>query len=353
MSKQRYFLGGTSPEGFKSKFIDLIKDPKYYTYVLKGGPGTGKSTLMKKIAEEFEGCNISVFYCSSDTRSLDAVVIEDKGVIVVDGTAPHVFETIYPAAFQDLINLGDCWNRKEIEKHKDALRYTFDENQKYHARTKCYVEALSSLNDDIYAIGESCLEKKKLSSYIGRLMKKLLPKAEINSDGKLQFRQLSAFTADGYMTMPVGDDYSVYFIKDDLFCGGDFFLRSLADNFTRKGYTVSISECTMLHSFTYEHLIVDELKLAFLTGNFFNKLYLESASIINFARFYDKSSLTDKKQRLLFDKKASLELADEAAVSLSTALDIHDEMEKFYINAINFDMLNEKTEKLIAEIKEK
>ena len=109
----------------------------------------------------------------------------------------------------------------------------------------------------------------------------------------------------------------------------------------------------MLHSFTYEHMIVEELKLAFLTGNFFNKLYLESASVINFARFYDKSSLTDKKQRLLFDKKASLELADEAAVSLSTALDIHDEMEKFYINAISFDMLNEKTEKLIAEIKEK
>ena len=48
MTKQIYFLGGTSPSGFQSKFLEQIKAPGFYTYILKGGPGTGKSTLMKK-----------------------------------------------------------------------------------------------------------------------------------------------------------------------------------------------------------------------------------------------------------------------------------------------------------------
>ena len=53
MNTKVYFLGGTSPTGFRSKFIEQIKKPGYYTYILKGGPGTGKSTLMKKVAEAF------------------------------------------------------------------------------------------------------------------------------------------------------------------------------------------------------------------------------------------------------------------------------------------------------------
>ena len=42
-----YFLGSTSPDGFKTSFSDIINDDKFYTYILKGGPGTGKSTLMR------------------------------------------------------------------------------------------------------------------------------------------------------------------------------------------------------------------------------------------------------------------------------------------------------------------
>ena len=48
-----FFLGSSGPSGFKTDFGKIINKPEYYTYILKGGPGTGKSTLMKKIAS---GC---------------------------------------------------------------------------------------------------------------------------------------------------------------------------------------------------------------------------------------------------------------------------------------------------------
>ena len=351
MNTKVYFLGGTSPTGFRSKFIEQIKKPGYYTYILKGGPGTGKSTLMKKVAEAFKDSPMSVYYCSSDIRSLDAVVIEDKGIIVVDGTAPHVFEALYPAVSQEIINLGEFWDKDKMKEHKDAVRYCFDENQKYHNRVRCYAEAFASLNTDIYTLAEDCLNKDKLASYIKRLTKKLIPKAMPDGTGKIEFKQLSAFTTENYMTHPISGEYSKYFIKDDLFAGGDYFLKSIAEIFINNGYDVTVSECTMLHNSTFEHLIVEQLGLVFITGNFFNGLVPENENIINFSRFYDKEMYSNKKQRINFDKKASLELAQEASVCLKTALDIHDELEKFYINAIDFESLNHFTAEFIESLK--
>ncbi|MGN0613632.1 MAG: hypothetical protein ACI4JB_06985 [Porcipelethomonas sp.] len=351
MSRQEYFLGGTSPSGFHSKFKDQINKPVYYTYILKGGPGTGKSTLMKKVAESFSDSPLSVYRCSSDINSLDAVVIEDKKIIVCDGTAPHVFEADYPGVSQEIINLGSFWKKEKLLEHRDTIRYCTDENLKYHSSVRRYIGAVSSLNSEIYCHAEESLDKLKLSAYIGRLSKKLMPKVRESKKGSKEFRQLSAFTTENYKTLPVNGGYSKYFIKDDYFAGGDFFLKNLAKVFTENGYDVIISECTMLNAPTFEHMICEDLGLVFTTGNFFNGLVPETENIINFSRFYNKSRLSAKKQRMTFDKKASLELSKEAADCLQTALDIHNELEKNYINAIDFESLDKMTADFIEQLK--
>lgn len=350
MSKQEYFLGGVSPDGFHSQFIQQINKPGYYTYILKGGPGTGKSTLMKKVAENFSNSKISVYRCSSDINSLDAVVIEDKKIIVVDGTAPHVFEASYPGVSQEIINLGSFWDKSKFSGHEDTVHYCTDENLKCHKRVRRYIEAIASLNTDIYHHAEESLDKLKLSAYINRLAKKLIPKNTPHGEGKREFRQLSAFTTENYKTLPVSGDYSKYYIRDDCFAGSDYFIKGLADIFTSNGYDVIISECYMLHHTVYEHLICEQLGLLFTTGNFFNALTADTDSIINFARFYDRDKYSMKKQRINFDKKASLELAGEAADTLNAALKIHDELEKYYINALDFKRLDKMTSDFIKKL---
>ena len=89
-----YFMGANTPFEFISKFDDLY-DPinGFKVYILKGGPGTGKSGLMKAIASHFEedGKCVHRIFCSSDPSSLDAVLVEDKKICILDGTAPHVW----------------------------------------------------------------------------------------------------------------------------------------------------------------------------------------------------------------------------------------------------------------------
>ena len=53
LSKTEFFLGGISLNGFKTHFDEEIKKPYNFTYILKGGAGTGKSTLMKSVAKIF------------------------------------------------------------------------------------------------------------------------------------------------------------------------------------------------------------------------------------------------------------------------------------------------------------
>ncbi len=351
-NKQLYFLGSTSPIGFQSKFSHLINKHNYYTYILKGGPGTGKSTLMNKVASEFDDKDIELFYCSSDISSLDAVIIKDLKTIIVDGTAPHVFDPTYPAVSQEIINLGEFWDSDKLLPHKDAIIYCTDENLKCHSRAKRYVRAFAALNSNIYSIANSCINTNKLDNFINRLVQKTFPKGD-KKHCEIEFRQLSAFTAKGYLTQPIPDDYKIYTLNDDCFAGSDYFLKSISDIALNRGLNIIISECPALSSNTYEHMIIPELKLAFISCNFFNKLKLDGEKAINFNRFYDKETLYSKKQKIAFDKKACLELASEASSAITTAGDIHDKLEEYYIRSINFDDLTIATQKLIDSIKDK
>ena len=88
----RYFLGANSPSGFYSLYDQLISpEEARAVYILKGGPGCGKSTLMRRVAAQAEEAGLDTEYilCSGDPDSLDAVVLPAKGVAIVDGTAPQ------------------------------------------------------------------------------------------------------------------------------------------------------------------------------------------------------------------------------------------------------------------------
>ena len=88
----RFFLGANTPQGFVSRFDQLADaDDGWREYVIKGGPGCGKSTMMKKIVEALEDNNpdMEIIHCSSDVDSLDAVIVPALKLSIADGTLPH------------------------------------------------------------------------------------------------------------------------------------------------------------------------------------------------------------------------------------------------------------------------
>lgn len=87
-----FFPGGNTSKGFYSFYHYMIPHDATRIFCIKGGPGVGKSTLMRRIGETMleHGYDVEYHCCSSDNGSLDGVHIPSIGVALLDGTAPHV-----------------------------------------------------------------------------------------------------------------------------------------------------------------------------------------------------------------------------------------------------------------------
>lgn len=117
------FPGGNTWQGFYSFYEYIIKEDAARKYVIKGGPGVGKSTFMKKTGDYFagKGFNIEYHWCSSDNDSLDAVVLSDHQIALVDGTAPHVVDPRHPGAVDEIINLGEFWDEDLLRSERGKI----------------------------------------------------------------------------------------------------------------------------------------------------------------------------------------------------------------------------------------
>ena len=124
MQAIHYFPGGNTAEGFCSHFGDILPAPvQRRMFYLKGGPGVGKSTLMRRVGEAAEkaGLEVEYFHCSSDPDSLDAVCLPQKGAALMDGTAPHVYDPVAPGARDTLVGLGDFLDEAALRSHIEDI----------------------------------------------------------------------------------------------------------------------------------------------------------------------------------------------------------------------------------------
>lgn len=346
MSNVTYFLGCPTPEGFETRFGEEIKSGGFFTYIIKGGPGTGKSSLMKRVAASLSDIDAAeLYYCSSDPDSLDAVLFRKLGVIFVDGTAPHVFEPIYPGARQKLLDLGEFWNQEILKGHAENVIKYSDENSKLHERVRRYLGAVCDLNGDTASIGESAMLSKKLESYSKRLAAKLFPKTG-RPVGKISLKQITSITPKGVITQTGAfDGCKIFTVSDPYFAVADSLLKNLSALATKAGYDVIASKNVFRRGCVYEHIVVPELKLAFLSD-------AADGVSINALRFYDRELLRARRRRLSFNSGLRKELVAAASETLSEAKAVHDELEKCYISAMDFDAVGRLTESLCRDLSE-
>ena len=146
---KKYFPGANTGHGFVSHFSGIVPpwEKPHYTYILKGGPGVGKNTLMKKILclARANGLTAEEFRCASDPGSLDAVRIPERGLIFLDGTSPHSIDPVMPGIEAEIVDLGHFVHREAFSRKKGELQLLFEENKTHYSEAYACLSAAAAL----------------------------------------------------------------------------------------------------------------------------------------------------------------------------------------------------------------
>ncbi|KHF29822.1 hypothetical protein CM49_06520 [Paenibacillus sp. P1XP2] len=86
----RRFLGAATWQGALDYVPNLTENLRTRIFV-KGRPGSGKSTMFKKLAKEAEarGIDTEIYHCGFDPNSLDMLIFPELSLAIFDSTAPH------------------------------------------------------------------------------------------------------------------------------------------------------------------------------------------------------------------------------------------------------------------------
>lgn len=347
----QFFLGANSASGFSSlydQWVDQAKMQAFYT--IKGGAGCGKSTLMRRVADELEEAGYSVEYirCSGDPDSLDGVYFPEKGAALMDGTSPHVMDPAYTGATGHYVDLGAGYDRTALFAMREEIVAA---TQAYRA---CYPEAYRCIRGAVESrrrgstplhTEETLAKAEKRAS--GILAREL--KTTRTQPGKRIPRFLGGPTCLGRVLLE--DTVSAlcergYEIRDDCALSG-FLLHALEREFLAGGYDVIACLCPEQPN-RLEHLLIPEKSLAFVTGPMKKK---QDFRTIRTESLVEQSAWQEGRSFLRLSNRVAEELMAEGMSHLARAKACHDVLEELYHPHVDFSYGEEQTEKILEEIR--
>ena len=337
---KKYFLASNSAEGFVPYF-DTSYNPfdGWKAYIIKGGPGTGKSTFMKRLVNEAitKGYDPEICPCSSDPDSLDAVVIPKLKMVVMDGTAPHTVDPKYAGAVENILNFGEFWDSDRLGSKTDEIIAVTNKNKALHKIASLYLLTSGNLLKDNISAQQQATNFPKLEGYTKKLCKKY-----IKETGKKRYeniRFLSGVSPKGMVSF--GDTILKYtenliVFKDNYGGVSHEILKEIRKFALDRNFEIITFKNAFLPQYI-DHIVIPELNIAFVTENDYTTFETD-ARRVHFERFVDVSRL--KSKRLKYNKKTFKELLGYATQTLKEAKKVHDDLEKLYIGAMDYDRLN-------------
>lgn len=349
-----YFLGANSPEGFYSLYSELIS-PKTARaiYLLKGGPGCGKSTLMRKVAQaaQQDGLATEIILCSGDPDSLDAVLLPELGVALADATAPHVMEPKFPGVVERYVNLGECYDHKALQPLRKEIMDCMTGYPECYSRAYRCLEAAFELAEDVRSTLLTPQLQQRLSRRARGILRRELKSKKAETKGQVKQRFLSAVTHKGPLCLfeTAASQCPRIYVLQDSYALGHGLLMELLTGAVEGGYDVVACPDPMTPE-RLQHLLIPEAGLAFLTSTPSLPYDGECARRIRLDHIADATLVRSSRPRLRFALKVSAALMEEAVSSLAQAKEMHDELEALYNPHVDFDRVNEIADGIIGEI---
>lgn len=354
---KHYFVCANSSKGFRNLFDSNIQMLNKI-YILKGGPGTGKSSLMKKIGTHFanEGLDIDYIHCSSDADSLDGVVIRKLSVAIVDGTSPHVIEPKAPGAIEEYINLGIAWNIPALEKNKKEILYLQKEISESYPKAYAHFADALNIHDEWEKIYIDNMDFKKANQLAANVCHEIIGSHSFDKESTVMHRFFGASTPKGainFVPNIIEPIKTHYYIKGRPGSGKSTLLKKLVNLAEEKGIDAEVYHCGFDPD-SLDMVVLPEL----------DTCIFDSTAPHEYEPNLSKDHLIDMYSELITpqtDEKYHTELSDIAkrykthinagTNELSYAKALHDDLEQYYIEATDFNVIDQIYSDLLTKIK--
>ncbi|MEG0371093.1 MAG: hypothetical protein RR515_01935 [Clostridium sp.] len=349
-----YLVAANTCEGFVSYFDEFLKTAKRIL-ILKGGPGCGKSTFMKRVGNTLLNNDFKVdfVYCASDRDSLDAIYVHGIDLIIVDGTAPHVIDPKYPGVVDSIMNFGEYFDEENLRENGIQIKRIIDMISNEYKRLYDILKGAKIIHDKMekeYIIG---MDFDKANKIANSLIEEVIP-GKIIGEGKEVNRFSGALTPQGqaifYSELTVGID-NKWIIKGRAGSGKSTIMRKLASAALSKGYEVEIYHCG-LDPKSIDMVIIRDLSFAILDGTAPHVVDpVNNDRVIDmFEECIDKEIVDEENGILVTINKEYKEEIEKAKSIFINIKILHDDLEGIYAKAVDFSKIDNVYNKVIKDI---
>ena len=352
-----FFLGALSPSGFSGWFAQAAAEPGARPWLIKAGPGCGKSTFMRRIAEKAavqpadRGAYVERIHCSSDPASLDGVRLP-SGDLILDATAPHTLDCKYPDAAERVLSFYDTLDHAYLHKNSAQVLAAGNGNTALLQRAAADFALACGLLQRRRQFAAARLDADKLDRFTARMAARLMPARRGAKPGIRRIRLLSAPTPGGVTvfadTVPALAD-TIYAIHDPYGAAAARMLGILADHAAQNGYEAIVCRCAADQSKT-DHLILPALRLAVVTSNPWHPMRFAGQKNIHAARFADGTGLAARRGMLQYQKRIAAQLIARTCQTQAEAKRVHDTLETYYVRATDFAAVDAIRQSVEAEL---
>ncbi|MGO1469827.1 MAG: ATP-binding protein [Tissierella sp.] len=347
---RRMFPGGNTSEGFFPLQTNIIGEDRNFLYILKGMPGGGKSSLMKEIAKRALKKDYTVEYhhCPSDPTSIDAVVIVELKIVIVDGTPPHSMDPTYPGITEKIVDLSKYIDEEKIKIHKEKIVRAKKNNSRSYKRAFNYFKAAKYIYKEIEMNNRRFIDYEELRVYEEDIIQEIFLKKEVEvSNSLFKIRNLfsTAYTPEGffdYTDSLLENIENRYFLNGEIGVGKSEFLERIVEICKWKDYDIEIY---------YDSFMPEKIESVFIwdidtiiSSNTKTKGFKHET--IDFNRFFNPVSINEA------DYEIFGELKDKGIEGLKGAKKNHFILEESYQPTINFKGIDKEREKIWEEILE-
>lgn len=348
-----FFLGANTPSGFYSLYNQMLSPAQTRRiFLLKGGAGCGKSSLMARVAKTMAQAGEPVEYiaCSGDPDSLDAVVFHNLGAAIVDATAPHVLEPTLPGVVESYVNLEQFYDHPALIPLREEIQEaTADYKSHYQRCYHCLTAAAQLREDDRELLLIPDLEEKlakRARGILGREVKKTG-----RAPGRVAQRFLGAVTCQGAscrFDTAVALCRRIYELQDNYGLGAGM-LTVLCAGAMAAGQDVILCPSPLFPD-RAEHLLIPQLGLGFVTSTAALPYPGRPYRRIRVDAMADPELLRENKARLKLSRRMQQSLIEEAVQALKRAKAGHDVLEELYNPHVDFDGVYRQADAIVEEM---